>query len=218
MSSRSTNCAESLTRIEVNIDVDPGSLLEKAARGMRHIKRAVRADIARYKAFIEMQELETGAWRGVIEDGEVVETTTTATTRGATTPSVEDIYEEAGPTDDDDEEDDEDGVEDPAARGSRSGSSNGRAPKTSRLEVRASRSKSGTRLVQAELVALQVELVAPRASRRLVVRPPQDVAAAGADHVGSAQERSREARRRRQAVAGCTPRSRRSWPRPRPPR
>src|SRR5215216_927748 len=65
--------APRLTRIELNVDVVPGSLLEKAARGMRHIKRAMRADLHRFKAFIEMQELETGAWRGVIEDGEVVE-------------------------------------------------------------------------------------------------------------------------------------------------
>ena len=40
---------------------------------MRHVKRAARADLHRFKAFIEMQELETGAWRGVIEDGELVE-------------------------------------------------------------------------------------------------------------------------------------------------
>jgi uncharacterized membrane protein len=65
--------APRLTRIEVNLDVDPGSLIEKAARGMRHVKRAVRADLHRFKAFIEMQELETGAWRGVIEDGELVD-------------------------------------------------------------------------------------------------------------------------------------------------
>jgi uncharacterized membrane protein len=65
--------AERLTRIEVTLDVEPGSLLEKAARGMRHVKRAVRADLARFKAFIEMQEVETGAWRGVIHDGELVE-------------------------------------------------------------------------------------------------------------------------------------------------
>ena len=65
--------APRLTRIELNLDVDPGSLIEKAARGMRHVKRAVRADLHRFKAFIEMQEIETGAWRGVIEDGEVVE-------------------------------------------------------------------------------------------------------------------------------------------------
>src|SRR5204863_232491 len=54
-------------------DVSPGSLIEKAARGMRHVKRAVRADLHRFKAYIEMQENETGAWRGVIEDGELVE-------------------------------------------------------------------------------------------------------------------------------------------------
>ena len=65
--------APQLTRIEVTLDVDPGSLIEKAARGMRHVKRAVRADLHRYKAFIEMQELETGAWRGVIVEGELVE-------------------------------------------------------------------------------------------------------------------------------------------------
>jgi uncharacterized membrane protein len=65
--------APRLTRIQVSLDVEPGSLLEKAARGMRHMKRAVRADLARFKAFIEMQEVETGAWRGVIEDGEVVQ-------------------------------------------------------------------------------------------------------------------------------------------------
>jgi uncharacterized membrane protein len=62
-----------LTRVELTFDVAPGSLIEKAARGMRHVKRAARADLHRFKAYIEMQELETGAWRGVIEDGELVE-------------------------------------------------------------------------------------------------------------------------------------------------
>jgi hypothetical protein len=47
-------------------------LVEKAARGMRHVKRAVRGDLARFKAFIEVQESESGAWRGVIHDGKVV--------------------------------------------------------------------------------------------------------------------------------------------------
>jgi len=63
--------APNLTRVQVSLDVEPGSLLEKAARGMRLVKRAVRADLARFKAFIEMQEVETGAWRGVIHDGEL---------------------------------------------------------------------------------------------------------------------------------------------------
>jgi uncharacterized membrane protein len=64
--------APRLTRIELGLDVEPGGMLEKAARGMRHIKRAARGDLHRFKAFIEMQERETGAWRGVIEDGKVV--------------------------------------------------------------------------------------------------------------------------------------------------
>jgi uncharacterized membrane protein len=65
--------APRLTRVQVSLDVEPGSLIEKAGRGMRHVKRAVRADLARFKAYIEMQEVETGAWRGVIHDGELVE-------------------------------------------------------------------------------------------------------------------------------------------------
>jgi uncharacterized membrane protein len=65
--------APRLTRIELTLDVDPGSLIEKFARGARHVKRAARADLHRFKAFIEMQEQETGAWRGRIEDGELVE-------------------------------------------------------------------------------------------------------------------------------------------------
>src|SRR3954454_4511429 len=48
--------APTLTRVEVNLDVQPGSLLEKAARGMRHVKRAVRADLARFKAHVLMED------------------------------------------------------------------------------------------------------------------------------------------------------------------
>ena len=66
-----------LTRVELNIDVQPGSLIEKAARGMRHVKRAVRADMARFKAYVLMEEEETGAWRGAIEDGDVKQRTST---------------------------------------------------------------------------------------------------------------------------------------------
>jgi uncharacterized membrane protein len=63
--------APRLTRVELNIDVQPGSLIEKAARGMRHVKRAVRADLARFKAYVLMEEEESGAWRGRVEDGDV---------------------------------------------------------------------------------------------------------------------------------------------------
>ena len=64
--------SDRLTRVDVDVSVNPGSLIEKAARGMRHIKRAVRADLARFKAHVEIDDLEeTGEWRGVIEDGDV---------------------------------------------------------------------------------------------------------------------------------------------------
>jgi uncharacterized membrane protein len=65
--------SERLTRIELNLDVDPDGPVEKIARGGRFIKRAARADLKRFKAFVEMRDEETGAWRGEIEDAEVVE-------------------------------------------------------------------------------------------------------------------------------------------------
>jgi uncharacterized membrane protein len=63
--------APRLTRIEVTLDVKPNSLLEKAGRGMRFTKRAVRGDLHRFKAFVEMEEHTERGWRGTIEDGEV---------------------------------------------------------------------------------------------------------------------------------------------------
>jgi uncharacterized membrane protein len=63
--------APRLTRIEISLDVRPDSLLEKAGRGMRFTKRAVRGDLHRFKALAEMEEEAEGGWRGTIEDGEV---------------------------------------------------------------------------------------------------------------------------------------------------
>jgi uncharacterized membrane protein len=99
--------APRLTRVEITLDVQPGSLIEKAARGMRHIKRAVRADLARFKAFMEMQELETGAWRGVIEDGEVVEPHDDSYDDERDYSDVDDLYEEFGASGEDEGDQDE---------------------------------------------------------------------------------------------------------------
>jgi uncharacterized membrane protein len=63
--------APRLTRIEVTMDVKPDSLLEKAGRGMRFTKRAVRGDLHRFKAYVEMEEHSDKGWRGTIEDGDV---------------------------------------------------------------------------------------------------------------------------------------------------
>jgi uncharacterized membrane protein len=84
-----------LTRVLLGLDVQPGGMLEKAARGMRHVKRAARADLHRFKAFIEMEEHETGAWRGVIEEGEVIKEHDAAYDKKREYASFEDIYPES---------------------------------------------------------------------------------------------------------------------------
>jgi uncharacterized membrane protein len=64
--------ADRLTRIEISLDVEPEGLIEKAGRGMRFAKRAVRGDLHRFKAYAEIEEeAEEGGWRGTIEDGDV---------------------------------------------------------------------------------------------------------------------------------------------------
>ena len=135
--------APSLTRIEVNVDMEPGSLIEKAARGMRHIKRAIRADLARFKAFIEMQELETGAWRGVIEDGEVVEPHDESYDDERDYSEVDDLY---GERDDEDEDEDSRPKRSQAKRssgGSRAASSS-RSGSSKSGSSRSGSSKSGS--------------------------------------------------------------------------
>jgi len=63
--------SDRLTRVYINLDFQPKGLFEKTASGMRMSRRALRSDLMRFKAFVEMRDEPTGAWRGVIEDGEV---------------------------------------------------------------------------------------------------------------------------------------------------
>jgi len=79
--------ADRLTRVEVTLDLEPGGLIEKAARGMRHVKRAVRADLARFKAYVMMNEEVDGAWRGKIEDGEVKKQRSSSSSRRGSSAS-----------------------------------------------------------------------------------------------------------------------------------
>src|ERR1043165_3083504 len=85
------------------------ALIEKAARGMRHIKRAMRADLHRFKAFIEIQEQETGAWRGRIEDGELVEEHDPSYDEDREYTDIEDVVEDdTEESEDEDQDEDED--------------------------------------------------------------------------------------------------------------
>jgi uncharacterized membrane protein len=144
--------APRLTRIELNIDVDPGSLIEKFARGARHVKRAVRADLHRYKAFIEMQEVETGAWRGVIEDGELVEEHDPSYDEGREYSDAKELaHDSEDESGDEEEEQEEQQEERPRARSTQRArsqsqrSSDGRAKSGSTKPKSSGRSRSSSR-------------------------------------------------------------------------
>jgi uncharacterized membrane protein len=63
--------ADNLTRIDLTLDVEPSNLIDKASRGMRFVKRAVRGDLHRFKAYVELADEHEDGWRGTIEDGRV---------------------------------------------------------------------------------------------------------------------------------------------------
>ena len=47
---------KNLTRVMVDMDFVPQGMIEKMASGMRFVKRAVEADLARFKAYVELGE------------------------------------------------------------------------------------------------------------------------------------------------------------------
>jgi uncharacterized membrane protein len=49
---------DNLTRVMVTVDFVPQGMVEKMASGLRFVKRAVQADLARFKAYVEMEEVE----------------------------------------------------------------------------------------------------------------------------------------------------------------
>jgi uncharacterized membrane protein len=138
--------APRLTRIELSMDVDPGSLIEKAARGMRHVKRAARADLHRFKAFIEVQEMETGAWRGRIEEGELVEPHDDSYDEERDYSDIEDALQDESAEDEEQEQDEDEGESDEGGNGSsreRTQRFKRQAESTRRGQRSSSRSRSG---------------------------------------------------------------------------
>lgn len=61
---------KNLTRVLVTIDFLPSGILEKMASGMRFVKRAVEADLARFKAYVEFGEVEGLEYRAQPEEME----------------------------------------------------------------------------------------------------------------------------------------------------
>ena len=131
-----------LTRILLSFDVDPGSLIEKYARGARYIKRAARADLHRFVAFTEMLENETGAWRGVIEDGEVIEDHDPKYDKKREYGSADELV---GSQDNDDEEESDDDSDEDEQRGRNGGEPKPQRRRSSGSGTRASSRSSSSR-------------------------------------------------------------------------
>jgi hypothetical protein len=63
-----------LTRVMVEMEFEPNGMIEKMASGLRFVKRAVQADLARFKAHVEMEDAKGIEYRAVKEkDGDAAE-------------------------------------------------------------------------------------------------------------------------------------------------
>lgn len=63
------------TRITLTMEYEPEGFLERAGDALGIPSSQVEGDLERFKDFIEKRELETGGWRGQIENGESVHST-----------------------------------------------------------------------------------------------------------------------------------------------
>jgi len=83
---------DKLTRVMVTLDFHPSGLFEKMASGLRFAKRAVQADLARFKAYAELDEVEGAEY-----------------THEATTGNKQDDKDDKDEKEDKDENDESDG-------------------------------------------------------------------------------------------------------------
>jgi Polyketide cyclase / dehydrase and lipid transport len=60
--------ADNLTRVMVDMEFEPNGMMEKMASGLRFVKRAVQADLARFKTYVEMQDAKGIEYRPNPED------------------------------------------------------------------------------------------------------------------------------------------------------
>jgi uncharacterized membrane protein len=61
---------EHLTRVMVTMEFEPSGMMEKMASGLRFVNRAVEADLARYKACVEMEDAAGIEYRSASDTGD----------------------------------------------------------------------------------------------------------------------------------------------------
>ena len=57
------------TKVMLQLEYDPEGLLENVGDKLGFVKMRVKGDLKRFKEFIEQRGVETGAWRGEVEQG-----------------------------------------------------------------------------------------------------------------------------------------------------
>jgi uncharacterized membrane protein len=57
---------EGVTKVTLQLDVDPEGPIENVGDALGVVKRQVQGDLKRFKEFIESRGQETGAWRGEV--------------------------------------------------------------------------------------------------------------------------------------------------------
>jgi uncharacterized protein YndB with AHSA1/START domain len=62
--------APNLTRVMITMEFEPNGMMEKMASGLRFVKRAVQADLARFKAYVEMEQAKGIEYRPNPKDEE----------------------------------------------------------------------------------------------------------------------------------------------------
>jgi len=73
------------TRVTLELDVDPEGPVENLGAALGVVEGRVRGDLERFKDFIEGRAQATGAWRGEVEGGQVVEDDDSTTSTGSNT-------------------------------------------------------------------------------------------------------------------------------------
>ena len=71
------------TKVILQLDVEPEGIVEKAGEALGVVERRVRGDLERFRDFIEDRGQPSGAWRGEIDDGQVVDDGDRDTSRSA---------------------------------------------------------------------------------------------------------------------------------------
>jgi uncharacterized membrane protein len=61
---------DNLTRVMVDMELEPTGMIEKMASGLRFVKRAVQADLARFKAHCELKDAKGIEYRATRENSE----------------------------------------------------------------------------------------------------------------------------------------------------